>query len=81
MRCETGSGKRSYWGAGAGELGVEVDGVAHVADDQEWRATLLGRQGGDVAAGLVEGAFQGCVEGGGAALAVAGLAVACGGRV
>ena len=38
-----------------------VDGVANVADDQERRAAILGRQSGDVAACLVEGA---CNEGG-----------------
>ena len=76
-----GIGEAFVLAAGAGELGVEVDGVANVADDQERRAALLGRQGGDVAACLVEGAFKGFVEGDGAALAVAGLAVARGGRV
>ena len=76
-----GIGEAFVLAAGAGELGVEVDGVANVTDDQERRAALLGRQGGDVAACLVEGAFKGFVEGDGAALAVAGLAVARGGRV
>ena len=58
-----GIGEAFVLAAGAGELGVEVDGVADVADDQEWRAAFVGGQGGDVAAPLVEGAFEGFVEG------------------
>jgi hypothetical protein len=68
-----GIGEALVLAAGAGELGVEVDGVADVANDQERRAALLGRQRGDLAAPLVEGAFEGLVEGEGAALAVASL--------
>ena len=37
--------------AGAGELGVEIDGVADIADDEKRRAALGGGQGGDVARG------------------------------
>lgn len=59
--------------ASAGELGVEDDAVADIADDEEGRAALLRRQGGDVAACLVVGAFKGFIKGGGAALAMAGL--------
>ena len=57
--------------AGAGELGVEIDAVADVANDEKRRAALGDGERGDVAAALVEGAFEGAVEGGGAALAVA----------
>jgi hypothetical protein len=59
--------------AGAGELGVEIDAVAHVADDEKRRATLGDGERGDVATALVKGALEGAVEGGGAALAVAGF--------
>jgi hypothetical protein len=59
--------------ASAGELGVEVDAVADIADDEEGRAALLRRQGGDVATCLVVGAFEGFIKGRGAALAMAGL--------
>ena len=59
--------------AGAGELGVEIDAVADVANDEKRRAALGDGERGDVAAALVEGAFEGAVEGGGAALAVAGF--------
>jgi hypothetical protein len=68
-----GIGEAFVLAAGAGELGVEVDGVADIADDEEGRAALIGGQGGDVAAALVVGAFKGFVEGEGAAFAVAGL--------
>lgn len=57
-------------GSGIGEHGVEVDAVAEVVNDQERRAALLGRQGGDVTADLVIGAFEDLVEGDGAALEV-----------
>ena len=50
-----GIGEALVLAAGAGELGVEVDAVADVANDEDWRAAFLGRQGGDVAAPLVEG--------------------------
>ena len=59
--------------AGAGELGVEVDAVADVAHDEKRRAALGDGERGDVAAALVEGTFEGAVEGGGAAFAVAGF--------
>jgi len=59
--------------AGAGELGVKIDAVADVANEEKRRAALGERERGDVAAALVEGAFEGAVEGGGAALAVAGF--------
>ena len=59
--------------AGAGELGVEVDGVADIADDEEGRAALGGGESGDVFPGLVEGAGEDLVEGSGAAFAVAGF--------
>ena len=58
-----GIGEALVLAAGAGELGVEVDGVADVANDEERRAAFVGGQGGDVAAALVEGAFKGFVEG------------------
>ena len=59
--------------AGAGELGIEVDGVAHIADDEERRATVASRNGSDVIAALVIGAFQGFVEGRAAPAAMAGF--------
>lgn len=59
--------------ASAGELGVKIDAVADVADNEKRRAALGDGERGDVTAALVEGAFEGFVEGGGAALAVAGF--------
>jgi hypothetical protein len=59
--------------AGAGELGIKVDTVADVADDEKGRASLSGRQGSDVGARLVEGPLEGAVKGGGAAFAMAGF--------
>jgi hypothetical protein len=45
-----GIGEAFVLAAGAGELGVEVDAVADVANDEERRAAFIGGQGGDVAA-------------------------------
>ena len=59
--------------ASARELGVEVDAVADIADDEKRRAAFRRGQRGDVFAGLVVGALENLVEGGSAALAVAGL--------
>jgi hypothetical protein len=47
--------------------------VAHVAHEEKRRAAFGDGKRGDVAAALVEGAFESFVEGGGAALAVAGF--------
>ena len=58
--------------AGAGELGVEIEGMADIADDEKRRPALLRREGVDVALALGVGALEGFVEGGGAALPVAG---------
>lgn len=44
---------------GAGELGVEVDGMADVADDEEWRAAMGRGEVGDVVAALVVGTLEG----------------------
>ena len=46
--------------------------MADIANDEERRAALVGRECGNVAASLMQGAFKGVVKGGGAALAVAG---------
>ncbi len=59
--------------AGAGELGVEVDAVADIADDEKRRVAFRRGQRGDVFAGLVVGALEHLVEDGSAALAVAGF--------
>ena len=68
-----GIGETLVLATGAGELGIEIDGMAHVANDEERRAAFLGWQGGNVAACLVVSTFEGLVEGWGAALTVAGL--------
>ena len=70
---EDGIGEAFVLPAGAGELGVEVDGVADIADDEEGRTALGGGEGGDIFPGLVVGAGEDFVEGGGAAFAVAGF--------
>ena len=68
-----GIGEAFVLAAGAGELGVEIHGVADIADDEKGRAALGRGEGGDVFAGLVVGALEDLVEGGGTALAVAGF--------
>ncbi len=55
-------GERRVGGAGAGEVGVQLDDVADVDDDQERRPAFFGRQGAGVAFGLAAGALQGVVE-------------------
>ena len=52
---------------------IRCRGKASSHRNREWRASIIGRQRGDVAACLVVGAFKGLVEGECAALAVAGL--------
>ena len=64
---------------GAGELRVEVDGVSDVADDEEGRAAIFGRQCGDIPACLVVGTLEGLVERSGAAFPMAGLRGGVGG--
>lgn len=59
--------------AGAGKLGVEVDGMAHVTDDEKRRAALIGGKCGDVFPSLVVGTLEHLVEGGSAPLAMAGF--------
>ena len=56
-------GKRGVGGAGAGELGVQLDDVAHVHHHHEGRAALGGGQGPGVVLGLGAGAQQRVVEG------------------
>ena len=58
-------GKRRVGGAGAGELGVQLDDVAHVHHHHEGRAALGGRQRAGVVLGLGAGAQQRVVEGAG----------------
>ena len=48
-------GKRRVGGAGAGELGVQLDDVADIDHDQERRPAFLGRQRAGVAFGLARG--------------------------
>ena len=52
MRCGRDRGNLVL-AAGAGELGVKVEGVADITDNEEWRAAFVGGQGGDVASALV----------------------------
>lgn len=59
--------------AGAGELGVEVEGMADIADDEKWRAAVASREVRDVVAPLVVSALEGFVECGAATAAVAGF--------
>jgi hypothetical protein len=66
-------GKPLVASAGAGELGVEVDGVADIADDEKWRAAVASREMRDVVAPLVVGALEGFVESGAATAAVSGF--------
>jgi hypothetical protein len=67
-------GERGVGGAGAGELGVQLDDVAHVHHHHKGRAALRGRQRAGVVLGLGAGAQEGVVKpaaaGGGLALAV-----------
>lgn len=64
-----GIGEALVLAAGAGEHGVEVDGVADIADDEEGRAALGRGEEDDVFPSLVAGAGEDLVEGGGAAFA------------
>ena len=52
--------------------------MADIADDEEGRASVRGGEVGDVVAALVVGAFEGAVEGAGAAATVAGFCGGCG---
>ncbi len=45
--------------AGAGEIGIEIEAEADVADDQEWRPSLLGRQVTGVGLSLAAGSEHG----------------------
>jgi hypothetical protein len=60
VRARVGEGR--VGGAGAGEVGVQLDDVADIDDDQEGRPALLGRQRAGVVFGLAAGALQGVVE-------------------
>jgi len=66
-------GKPFVAAASAGELAVEVKGVADIAHDEEWRAGVTSREMRDVVAPLVIGALEGFVECGTATAAVAGF--------
>ena len=55
---------------GSGEFGIDVEGTADIADDEEGRASFLKWQGVDVALGLRVGADERLVESGGSALSV-----------
>lgn len=63
-------GEADVGAAGAGELGIQLEAVADIADDNEGRATLAGGEVLHIAAGLVIGALQREVPCGGAAFAV-----------
>ena len=65
---------RDVGAAGLGELGVEIDRVADIDDDEERRAGFVGGECAGVLLGLAAGAEEGVVPGGGAAGAVAFLA-------
>ena len=58
--------------AGAGELGVKIEGVPDIADDEKRRSPLLRWERVDVSLALCVGALEGFVEGGGAAFPVTG---------
>jgi hypothetical protein len=60
VRARVGEGR--VGGAGAGEVGVQLDDVADIDDDQERRPALVGGQRAGVAFGLAAGAQQGIVE-------------------
>jgi hypothetical protein len=55
-------GERRVGGAGAGEVGVQLDDVADIDHDQEGRPAFVGRQGAGVVFGLAAGAQHGVVE-------------------
>jgi hypothetical protein len=69
----SGIGKPLVSSAGAGELGVEIEGVANIADDEKRRAAVACREMRDVVAALVIGALEGFVESGTSPAAVAGF--------
>ena len=52
-------GERDVGGAGAGELGVELDVASHVGDNEEGRPALGGGEGARVLLGLAVGAEHG----------------------
>src|SRR5690606_122631 len=66
-----GIGKGSVDAAGTGKLGVKLDAVADVGDDEERRATFTGRNGAGGALGLVFGLDEHLVKCEGAANPVA----------
>jgi hypothetical protein len=55
-------GERGVGGAGACEVGVQLDDVADIDDDQERRPALVGGQRASVAFGLAARPLQGVVE-------------------
>lgn len=59
-------GERRVGGAGAREIGVQLNHMADVDDDQEGGATFIGRQGAGVAFGMATGALS-VIEGDGSA--------------
>ena len=61
-----GIGERHVSAAGAGELGINLDGVADVDDEEQRRTSLAGGQGAGVLFGLPESAEHGFVPRGGA---------------
>lgn len=54
--------ERCVGGTGAGKVGVQLDHVADVDDDQERWPAFIGRQGAGVAFGLAASALQGVVK-------------------
>jgi len=66
-------GKLDVSFAGSEELGVELDGVTDIGDDDKRRPALGGGKGAGVAFGLVVGGAHGGIIAGGAALAMAGF--------
>ena len=62
MRCAARVGERRVGGAGARELGIELDRVADVDHEQERRAAFGGGQRAGIALGLAAGAQHRVVE-------------------
>ena len=57
----------------ASEFGIEIDRVADIADDQKRWSAMIGRQGSDIIAPLIVGAFERFIKSSGAPLAVSEL--------
>ena len=66
-------GKRQAGFAGLGEVGEQLEAVAHVHHDDERRVGFVGRQGADVALGLAAGFEHGVVPRAGAADGLGGF--------